>query len=126
MATVAIPLALTAISALAPYAGPIAMFVEGLFGRGKGDAKMQTGTQLLQVAAGALAAQGKIPELPTPERIVGLLQSVVDGLKEKGLLNGNLVTTPTLADSTPAMASISTGKGYEIPISFSGKLTISV
>lgn len=119
MAAAAIPLALTAISALAPYAKPIAMFVEGLFGHGNGAAKMQMGAQIAQLAAGVLASQGKIPELPTAERIVALLQDTVDGLNSKGMLNGT--ATSAEKPAAPSLAS-----GLTVPFTFSGKLTVGL
>lgn len=99
----AIPLALTAISAipqLVPVIRNLVLDIEKLFGKGTGPAKLQAVTDASKVVADSLSTAGKIPGLLGQSELATMAEMVVQQLKAEGKL-GDL----------PAISALPTGAG---------------
>lgn len=86
MAGAIIPIFSSAISILGPLVPGIVKGVEALFGAKTGETKLTTAVAMLQKAAEALAAAGKIPGVPDLSALSTMVESVVQSLKAAGQL----------------------------------------
>lgn len=122
MATIAIPLIASAVSALLPQIPGIVQAVEGWFGGGQGPTKLATALDMTSAAANRLATAGKIDGIPDATTLTTLVETVVQQLKSQGLLDA--ATPKPAAPVQPSQVPVSPiGSGTGIRIVITGILS---